>query len=71
VASRYRALQERADRPIELQLIAVPADPKVLEDLASAGARRVAHWLPSGGRSVVEPAIAAWEHAIAEFTGEV
>jgi probable F420-dependent oxidoreductase len=71
VASRYRALQERADRPIELQLIAVPADPKVLEDLAGAGARRVAHWLPSGGRSVVEPAIAAWERAIAEFTGEM
>ncbi len=71
VASRYRALQERADRPIELQLIAVPADPKVLEDLAGAGARRVAHWLPSGGRSVVEPAIAAWERAIAEFTGEI
>ena len=71
VIPRYRELVARADRPIELQLIAVPPDPHVLQELAEAGARRVAHWLPSGGASVVEPALAAWERAIAEFTGEV
>ncbi len=70
VVSRYRVLQDRADRRIELQLISVPCDPRVLEELAVAGARRVAHWLPSGGRAVVEPALAEWERAIAEFTGE-
>ena len=36
-----------------------------------AGARRVVHWLPSGALSVVEAALARWEGAIAEFTGEV
>ncbi len=71
VVPRFRELQSRADRPVELQLIAVPPDPGVLEGLAGAGARRVAHWLPSGGRSVVEPALAEWERAIAEFTGEL
>jgi hypothetical protein len=70
VVGRFRELQARADRPIELQLIAVPADPKVLQELAEAGARRVARWLPSGGRAVVEPALAEWERAIVEFTGE-
>jgi probable F420-dependent oxidoreductase len=71
VIPRFRELEARADRRVELQLIAVPADPKVLEELAEAGATRVAHWLPSGGMSVVEPALAEWERAIAEFTGEI
>ena len=70
VIERYQGLAARAERPIELQLIAVPPDPRVLESLAAAGATRVAHWLPSGGRSVVETALAQWERAITEFTGE-
>jgi probable F420-dependent oxidoreductase len=71
VVGRFRELRARADRHVELQLIAVPPDPKVLDELAEAGATRVAHWLPSGGRSVVEAALAEWERAIAEFTGEI
>jgi probable F420-dependent oxidoreductase len=71
VFPRYRALRERADRRIELHVNAVPADPRVLEQLAELGARRVSHWMPSGGRSVIEPALAEWERAIAEFTGEI
>ena len=52
-------------------VMGMPADPAVLERLrAQAGCRRVVHWLPSGGRSVVEPALERWEAAIAELTGE-
>ena len=34
-----------------------------------AGVRRAIHWLPSGGRSIVEPALERWEAAIAELVG--
>ena len=34
-----------------------------------AGVRRAIHWLPSGGRSIVEPALERWEAAIAEVVG--
>lgn len=27
------------------------------------------HWLPTGPRAVVEPALEAWERAIGEFIG--
>ena len=47
-----------------------PPIPKVIEELAEAGTRRVSWWLPSGGYSVIEPALERVEKAIAEFTGE-
>jgi len=67
---RAQELKARAERPIELQVISVPAEPKALESLAQAGCTRACHWLPSGNRSVVEAALAEWERAIAQFTGE-
>lgn len=67
---RAAELRSRADRPIEFQVISVPADAKDLEALADAGCRRACHWLPSGSRSTVESALAEWERAIALFTGE-
>ncbi len=66
---RVAELRARADRPMEVQVIGVPADPKVLERLEGAGVRRVMRWLPSGPWGVVEPALLRWEKAVAELTG--
>jgi probable F420-dependent oxidoreductase len=70
VFERAEELRARAERPIDMMTIGVPADPAVLERCRAAGFRRVMHWIPSAGRSVVESALARWESAIAEFTGE-
>jgi probable F420-dependent oxidoreductase len=67
---RAAELRSRAQRPIDFQVIAAPADPKALEALAEAGCTRACHWLPSGDRSTVESALIEWERAIALFTGE-
>jgi hypothetical protein len=48
----------------------VPANAQALQQLQEAGARRVVRWVPSAGRSVIEPALDRWEAAIAELTGE-
>jgi len=42
----------------------------VIELFANAGVTRVTHRLPSGSLGVVERALAPWEDAIAQFTGE-
>jgi probable F420-dependent oxidoreductase len=70
IAERTRELRRRADRPIDVVVVGVPADAAVLENLGASGCRRVLRWIPSGGRSVVEPALDHWESAIAELTGE-
>jgi probable F420-dependent oxidoreductase len=67
---RAAELRARADRPIDFQVISVPADPKDLETLAASGCSRACHWLPSSNRSTVESALGEWERAIALFTGE-
>ena len=66
---RINVLRSRADRLIEVQVLSVPCDPAVLERLAAAGVRRANHWLPSGSRSTVEPALEQWASAISQFTG--
>jgi len=63
-------LRTRAERPIEVQVMSAPADPAKLEQLAELGVSRVAHWLPSGKRSVIEPELERWETAIAKLHGE-
>jgi probable F420-dependent oxidoreductase len=70
VFERAKELEARADRPIEFQVIAAPADPMVLERLADVGCTRVVRWVPSAGMAAVEQSLAVWEKAIAEFTGE-
>jgi hypothetical protein len=67
---RIAELRARADRPIEVQVMAVPPDPKVFERLREAGVRRVAQWLPSGPRSRIERALDGWESAIADYNPE-
>jgi hypothetical protein len=68
--ARATELKARAERPIELQVISVPPEPKDLDALAQAGCTRACHWLPSANRSTIEAALAEWELAIAQFTGE-
>ena len=68
--ARATELRQRADRPIDFMVMNAPADAAVLEALQAAGCRRAVHWLPSRGRSGVEPALARWDAAIAELTGE-
>jgi probable F420-dependent oxidoreductase len=67
--ARIAELEARADRPIQVQVLSVPPDAKVLEQLANAGVHRASSWLPSGPRDEVEAGLAKWEQAIAEFTG--
>ena len=70
ILERAAELRSRADRPISLQVMGMPADPKALEAYTAAGFDRALHWLPSAGRGPVERALDAWESAIAKFTGE-
>jgi probable F420-dependent oxidoreductase len=66
---RIPALLDRAERPLLIDMMGVPADPGQIQACLDAGVRRVLHWLPSGGPAVVEPELERWERAIAEVTG--
>ncbi len=68
--ARARELWARADRPIDVMVMGVPAKPAVLEELEKAGVRRVVRWLPSAGLAAVQRALERWEDAIAELHGE-
>lgn len=67
---RVQELRARANRPVWVEAMGVPADAAALAPLRDAGFRRVLHWIPSGNRSVVEAALERWESAIAELNGE-
>ena len=69
IFDRIDELRSRADRPIEVHMLAAPADPAVLERMARAGVRRANHWLPSGPRSTVARSLDQWDRAIRQFTG--
>lgn len=70
IVDRAAELRSRAERPIDFMAMGPPADPTELERLAEADTRLVSWWLPSGGYSVIEPALEKVERAIAEFHGE-
>ncbi|HEX7354462.1 MAG TPA: LLM class F420-dependent oxidoreductase [Mycobacteriales bacterium] len=70
ILDRAEELRGRADRPIDLMVMSVPADARVLEQFADAGFRRVVHWLPSARRGPIERALDAYESAIADLHGE-
>jgi probable F420-dependent oxidoreductase len=69
ILRRARALLARAERPIEVHMLGVPADAGEIQRVFEAGARRAVRWLRSGSRSVVERELERWEAAIAEFNG--
>jgi len=66
---RIDELFARAQRPVEVHVFGVPADPAVLEQLAARGVHGANAMLPSGPSGVVERALEGWESAIADFTG--
>jgi len=68
--ARARELWARADRPIEVMVMSVPAKPAVLEQFEKAGVRRVVRWIPSAALGPVERALERWEGAVAELHGE-
>src|SRR5215467_2953239 len=70
ILDRAKELRARAGRPVELQVMGVPADAKVLEAYAAAGFQRAVHWVPSAPRGPVERALDRYEAAVAEFNGE-
>ena len=66
---RAKELRERAARPVDLQVMGVPADPKVIEAFAEAGFSRAVHWAPSAGTSVIEAQLDKFEAAAAQALG--
>ncbi|MEA2312196.1 MAG: hypothetical protein QOE28_2164 [Solirubrobacteraceae bacterium] len=70
VLGRIPELRSRADREIPVYVMGVPADARELERCREAGAARVAHWVPSAGRSRIEAALERFEAAVAELNGE-
>jgi probable F420-dependent oxidoreductase len=69
ILDRAKELRARADRPVGLMVMGVPADPHVIEAYADAGFSRAVHWLPSAPRGPVEREFDLFEAAIAEFNG--
>jgi probable F420-dependent oxidoreductase len=69
ILERAAELRARAERPVSLQVMGMPADPKAMEAYEAAGFDRAVHWLPSADRGPVERELDAWESAITEFTG--
>jgi probable F420-dependent oxidoreductase len=69
ILDRAAELRSRASRPVELMVMGVPADAKVLAGYAEAGFRRAVHWLPSAPRGPVERAMDRYEAAVAELNG--
>jgi probable F420-dependent oxidoreductase len=65
-----RARAADAGRAVEMHVMGVPADPRVLERCEEAGVVRALHWLPSAGLGPVERALDAFESAVAEWLGE-
>ncbi len=69
ILRRAQELRDRAERPIDLQVMGVPADPTAIERYANAGFSRVLHWVPSAGLGVVEAELEKWETATATALG--
>jgi probable F420-dependent oxidoreductase len=69
ILQRAKELRERAVRPIDLQVMGIPADPKVIEAFAEAGFSRAIRWVPSAASSVIEENLDKFEAAAAEVLG--
>jgi probable F420-dependent oxidoreductase len=70
IVERAIELRERADRPIALMVMGIPADATVLERFAVAGFDRAVHWVPAAARGPIERELERWEAAVAELHGE-
>lgn len=70
ILDRAKSLAQVAQRPIDLMVMGVPADARVIAELEQAGVRRVVHWLPSTARGPVEAALDKFDRAVADAHGE-
>jgi hypothetical protein len=70
ILERAVELRARAERPIELMVMGVPADPRVLEQYEEAGFCRAVHWVPSATAGPVERALDRFETAVEQLHGE-
>jgi probable F420-dependent oxidoreductase len=70
VLERAAELRARADRPLELMVMGIPADAKVLAEYEGAGFSLAVHWLPSASLGQVERELDRFETAVAELHGE-
>ncbi|WP_248963540.1 TIGR03619 family F420-dependent LLM class oxidoreductase [Sphaerisporangium perillae] len=61
---------EDAGKRVRVDLLSVPADPKVIEECEKAGVSRVMAWLPSAGIARIEREMDAFEKALADMRGE-
>ena len=68
---RANELRARAERPIETWVMGAPADPRVIEQFAKAGFKKLLHWLPSVPLAGLMPELEAWETAIGDFQGNI
>jgi probable F420-dependent oxidoreductase len=66
---RIAELRQRAGRPVDVQVIGVPAEAKVIAELEELGVSRVLHWVPSAGRGPIERALDRFEAAVADAHG--
>lgn len=66
-----RARAEEAGRHVPVWIMSAPSDPSALERMQEAGVERVVHWVPSGGRSVIERDLERFETAVAQLNGEL
>jgi probable F420-dependent oxidoreductase len=67
---RIAELHARAQRPIPVDVMGTFSNIEMLASVGDAGVRRVLHWVPSGGRSVVERELEQFDALIARYTGE-
>ena len=70
LVERAEELVARAERPVDLMVMGIPADPRALELFERAGFRRALYWLPSANRGPVESSLERLETAVAELHGE-
>ena len=67
---RTKELHANADRPIQVQVWGVPADPQVLDELERLGVTRALYVVPSAGIGPIEQALDEFEAAVAKHLGE-
>jgi probable F420-dependent oxidoreductase len=70
IVERAKALVDAAPRPIDVMVMGVPAEARVIAEFEQAGFRRLVHWLPSTARGPVEAALDKLDRAVAEARGE-
>jgi probable F420-dependent oxidoreductase len=69
-AAELRARAADLGKAVDVYVMSMPVDPKVLESLERAGIARAMVWLPSAGPDRIERAMDAFEAALADMRGE-